>query len=261
MQQIFDRKLLVKNKIKLASQNVQDNAQDKFLLDMASQDIIERLQLISKKFQSILVINGFDGRITQQLKQLYPEAEIYITEQCSELVAASLKAQTIIMDDENLGFKEQSFDLIISLANLQFTNQPFQYLLATTKLLKKDGMHLLNFYGGVTLNKLKQKIIAVESKAQLAHHPFIHPTINAIALSQLVQQLPVSMKIIDSDIQQVEYSKFENLIFDLRQMAATNICLNRNKYNFSKKLYQSLKADFNQQPCIEEFELISAVIA
>ena len=110
---IFDRKKIQQNRERAACK-LNDYG---FLIDWTRDQLLSRLDIIKKDFQSTLQLGCRTAIKKENIKgcQFLLKADITPT-------LLQHNALSIVMDEELLPFKKESFDLIISPLNLHTTN-------------------------------------------------------------------------------------------------------------------------------------------
>lgn len=149
----------------------------------------------------------------------------------------------IIMDEENIPFKNNSFDIIISNLYLHNVNDPSSVLKKLYDILKPNGAIILTIPALGTLNKLSESLFETEMKTFSGISPRIHPFPSVEVLGNLVQSSGFKEITVDKDEIEIMYKDFNQIFKDLQHSAQNNILTNRNKKfvgkNFFKKVQES----------------------
>ena len=142
---LFDRKKLMRSRVRAMTYNIPN-----FIYEHTAQDLSSRLDEINRDFKSILILTKNKNFISNKLLARQIKDPLII----SPLSLSNQKA-IMIEDEENLPFKENSFDLILSDLMLHASNNLKTSLEKIHALLKPDGLMLCSMFGSDTLRELK----------------------------------------------------------------------------------------------------------
>lgn len=250
MQIIFNRKKLEKHR-NLAA-NYLPNYD--FLLQLATNDIFARLEIIDPLYEkkTILDLGARNGTSTKKLKQLYPAAKLVASDISFNMLNNNLHDVKVQLDEELLPFQKNSFDLIISCLNLHWINDVPGFLAQVKNILHEDGILIINFFGGATLQKLKKSLIDLEFSINKAMSQRVSLFINLETATNLMKRAGFNNFVTDSQIIEVEYSSLYNITKDLSRMGEGS-CFFPHHF-LSKKTLSLMKKeeDFN-----DSFEIIT----
>jgi NADH dehydrogenase [ubiquinone] 1 alpha subcomplex assembly factor 5 len=215
---MFDLKKLERNKKKY-QQKIQDSSFFQFI----NNDLIDRIQPIDRDFKEILIIQpSIERLLTLPLKEKYPNHNLSITHQYTNL-------------------QKNKFDLIIFPMGLHWVSDVQGFLHNTHQALQKDGILVSNFPGGGSLNKLRYKLIEIESINSKPHTPHISPFIQFEQVVPLLQQARFVENIIDMEKLELEYDSALDLMKTLKIIGESNALQSSIPYSINKKMYQELK--------------------
>ena len=245
---LFNRKLLKQNRNRVLNKFLEAD----FIHQETSQIITQTILDCKRNFANVLEIGARSGEFGKK-----------INSQC--LIRSDLAigfAPDVVMDDENLCFKEQSFDLILSNLNLHFINDIPQNLIAIRKLLKPGGMFIASFFGEENLKELKEVFLQTEQKFYNGISPRIAPNVDVKMAGILLQKAEFVDVVAEKHRFEVEYSHPRKLLEDLKNMGETNILNDRSRKFMTKNflfdltnLYQKLYCRHNNQ-YLATFEII-----
>ncbi len=230
--QIFDRKLLQHNLDKFSK----SFAKTDFLFKEIAKRLIDNIGDFKQDFNDILEIGAKDGFLGQELTKIKKSKNLIQTNFSQELNQLNQNPLKAIMDDELLCFKEKSFDLIINNLNLHFVNDVMTSLIQSKAILKDYGIFVSCFFGGNTLNELRDVFNKAELEMYGGISPRIIPFIDIKDAGSLVQKSGFKNVITDSQIIEISYSNILKLLQDLKNMALSNILFDRNKKFITKKM-------------------------
>lgn len=256
---IFDRKLLRNNRQRFAEKFSRCD----FLHKEMAERILEKISDFEQNFDSILEISARDGYLGREIQNLKNSKFLVQTDLSISLLKTNETAAKLIMDDEFLCFKKQSFDLIVSNLNLHIINDIPNFLLQIKNCLKPNGIFIASFFGGQSLKELREVFYQIETENYGAISPRIIPFIDVKDAGILMQKAGFTDTV--SEIEKIEISYINplSLLRDLKNMGEGNILYKRSRKFFSKKLlflleilYQKLYSD-SESRVNASFEIIT----
>jgi len=126
---------------------------------------------------------------------------------------------------------ENSFDLVKSSLVLHWVNDVVGFLLSAKRVLRPDGFFVANFFGGSTLNELKNIFQETDKNALSAR---ISPFIDVKDAGQLLQRAGFALPVVDSETIEVSYENMFALMKHLKKIGENNALVKRRK-NFTGK--------------------------
>jgi len=199
-------------KVRMALNRAQRQGVEPFLLERASDDLIERLVPVLRDFETVLDIGTPGNAFSQALirsGRVAPHA------------AKHIGAEDIVT------LPVQSACLITSGMAFQQINDLPGLLVQLNRALKPDGLLLACFPGGDTLRELRDVLLRAESEITGAAALRVFPMIDVRAAGQLLQRAGFALPVVDSEKVTVRYATIFSLFKDLRAMGATAASLNR----------------------------------
>ena len=230
----FDRFL---RRLRRARAAASGGAADYLLRHMAD-ELIERLDLVTRTFSDALVLGPGD-HLAERLR------ERGLAVACSDA------------DEDRLPFTGPVFDLIVSAGSLDTVNDLPGALIQIRRALRPDGLFLAAFVGAGSLPRLRRAMRAAESAENRPPSPRIHPQIDVRAAGDLLTRAGFALPVADCDTLNVRFSAFRILVADLRAMGATNILAARDKRPFGRTGLGAAIADFEDEGgTAERFEIV-----
>jgi SAM-dependent methyltransferase len=196
--QIFDPK----RRMALRERAMARGIGQSFLMQHMADELAERLDLVSRHFETALLIGpiaGFADRIVQERR----------------LVVTAVA----MIDEEALPFPPASFDLILSAGTLDSVNDLPGALVQIRRCLKPDGLFLGTIFGAGSLSTFKSALLKVDADRATAH---IHPQIDLRAAADLVTRAGFALPVCDLDMLEVRYRDWRTLVSDLRDAGVGN---------------------------------------
>jgi SAM-dependent methyltransferase len=215
---IFDRNLL-----RLRRKRASALGPAAFLLDRVAGDLVDRLSLVTRKFELAADI----GTPGDTLRRLVRQDNL-----AARIIAIGSPAPTadgVIADEEMLPLKDQSLDLAISALSLHFVNDLPGALIQIRRALKPDGLFLAAMLGGETLHELREAFALAESEIEGGVSPRVAPFADLRDAGALLQRAGFALPVTDVDRLTVRYDTVFALMHDLRRMGATNALIERRR--------------------------------
>jgi len=213
--QIFDAKRQ-RAKMPRAYHRLSRENRTSFIWNHIAEEFYERLSAVTREFKTILII----GPMTQYLSSLIDAGEKAIMRDASITLASPFELQDhIIIEEDNLPFEFETFDLIISAGSLDSVNDLPGALLQMRKALKPDGLLLGTIFGSGSLSTLKSIMMSADGDYVKAH---IHPQIDIRTMADLLVRAGFQLPVADRDSMTIRYSSLSTLINDIRDIGAGN---------------------------------------
>ncbi|HEY0413678.1 MAG TPA: methyltransferase domain-containing protein [Allosphingosinicella sp.] len=194
-----------------------------YLLRRAADELVERLDLVSRPFARALDLGCGGGYLTRRIE-----------ERGIEMVSAdpgfafARAAGGVQADEDRLPFADGAFDLVVSVGLLDSVNDLPGALLLARRALRPDGLFLAACAGAGSLPRLRAAMLAADA-VQGGAAPRIHPQIDVRAAGDLLARAGFALPVADAETVEVRFSSFGRLVADLRGMGATNALAARSK--------------------------------
>ncbi|QNM82680.1 methyltransferase domain-containing protein [Sphingomonas sabuli] len=224
-----------------------------FAHDRAFEDIIDRLAIVRRTFESALLVGSANPQWSGQLAAIAPKVTVVDP---APLFAQAAGGQA--MAEDALDVEPGSFDLVVAIGTLDTVNDLPGALLRLRFALRPDGLLIGAMSGGATLPRLRDAMRAADAVSGGAS-PHIHPRIEPGALAGLLSAAGFAMPVVDVDRLSVSYRDFASLVRDLRAMGATNILSARPRRPVSRIALAAAAASFSSgegERTVETFEIL-----
>ena len=205
-----------------------------FLFDRAVRDLDDRLGAVKRGFGRILDLGSPDEASAACLARRFPKAEIIRAPCDGDGLSAAGFWRTVVADDESLPFRGESFDLVVSLLALQWTNDLPGALAQIRRALTPDGLFVACLVGGQTLKELRLALATAEEERLGGASPRVAPFVDLRDLGGLLQRAGFSLPVTDVDTLTVRYADAFGLTRDLRAMGAANALAERSRRPLSR---------------------------
>lgn len=208
-----------------------------FLWDYIADDIAERLSLVSRQFDDVLIIGP-----------LAAFADRIMGERSGEVVKASLSSleatrpDAPVIEEDRLPFQPGSLDLIISAGTLDSVNDLPGALVQMRRALRPDGLLLAHMFGAGSWARLKALMLMAEGGSASPH---IHPQIDLRSAADLLSRAGFALPVADQDVMPVGYGGWRNIVADLRSAGLGNALAGPRRY-LGKNILACLDAAWQQ---------------
>jgi SAM-dependent methyltransferase len=209
-----------------------------YLHRMAADDLLERLDSVTRRFDRALDLGCGGGYLTEALRARGIEVVA-----ADPGLAFARAADGVQCDEDRLPFADGSFDLVVSLGALDNVNDLPGALILIRRALKSDGLFLGAFAGAGTLPRLRGAMLAADA-AEGGAAPRIHPQIDVRAAGDLLTRAGFTLPVVDCHGVDVRFPSLPALVRDLRAMGATNVLANRSIRPLGRFALGAAMADF-----------------
>ncbi len=134
-----------------------------------------------------------------------------------------------IGDLERLPLAAGSLDLAVSLLALHGVNDLPGALIQIRRSLRPDGLFIGCLLGGVTLQELREVLLAAEAETAGGVSPRVAPFADLRDMGTLLQRAGFALPVVDSERVTVRYRDLFGLLRDLRAMGWANALADRRK--------------------------------
>lgn len=218
---IFDSALLTQR-----LERARRMAGDGFLLRRAFDDCLDRIAAVRRPFRSALIYGRSEPDWSDRLADIGID-DITVIEPGSE---ASLPAAP---------------DLCLTIGALD-SAEPLPAILAALRTtLAPDGLLIGAIVGGDSFPALRAAMRAADGEGPAAPH--VHPRIAPSGMAELLGNAGFQMPVVDIDRVRLRYRQLDDLVRDLRGMAATNRLLGRPRKPILRRGLSAARADFAAQ--------------
>lgn len=222
--EIFDRTLRRRRRDRAAARFGDHD----FLIEHMADELAERLTMVTRSFDRVLILGSHDGRIAPRFAA--PGRSIVQADPGFAFAKASAgDGPAVQCDEDRLPFADASFDLIVAVGTLDAVNDLPGALTLIRRALRPDGLFLGAFTGAGSIAWLKRALLAADSAAGGGVAARIHPQIDVRSAGDLLSRAGFALQVADGDRLEVGYGDPTRLLHDLRGMAAGNILAQRSR--------------------------------
>lgn len=223
-----------------------------YLHRLAADELIERLDLVTRDFRRALDLGCAGGYLARRLR----ERGLTVVP-CDAGGAFARAAEGVQADEDRLPFADGAFDLVVSVGALDGVNDLPGALLLIRRALCPDGLFLGAFAGAGSLPRLKRAMFAADAATGGASAR-VHPQIDVRAAGDLLVRAGFALPVVDVQPVDVRFPGLMALVADLRAMGATNILASRSRRPLGRHGLAAAIADFEggEDRIVERFEIL-----
>lgn len=177
-----------------------------WLRETMAADAVERLGFLRWQGERALVSGDWGGTIAEYL------------------AASGTQVERAAASDWTRPLAEGAFSLIVTLAELDTIDDLPGALVLARRALAPGGLLLAMFPGAGSLPQLRQTMLAADGDRPAAR---IHPQIDALAASGLLQRAGFARQAVDHYAVTVRFGALRKLVEDLRDQALTSVLVDR----------------------------------
>lgn len=232
---LFDRALVRRRRDRAA----RDFRAYDFLHARVADDLLDRVEAISRSFRTCLVLGGGGavGRALAARPAARAKIGALIEADLSPGMARLASGPKAAMDEERLPVREGSVDLVLSCLSLHWTNDIVGALIQINLALEPDGFFAGAIFGGGTLAELRSALKVAETRAGREPAARISPFADAIDMAGLLARAGFTMPVGDVDRAVVRYADAFGLMADLRGMGETGALADRTRTPATRGLF------------------------
>ncbi|XP_055878473.1 arginine-hydroxylase NDUFAF5, mitochondrial-like [Biomphalaria glabrata] len=229
---VFDRKAKVLQRERAAQGfDGEDVSVYDYIKDEFGYRTADRVWDIKRKFGVVVDLGSGRGHVSKHLSREMIDTVYQCEFSPSFLHQAAVSPEVpthkMLVDEENLPFKENSIDMFISSLSLHWVNDLPGCFKQVLRALKSDGCFLGSMFGADTLYQLRVSLQLAELEREGGFGPHISPFTTVNDLGNLLSRAGFVLLTIDLDDITMNYPSMFELMFDLKGMAENNCAWRR----------------------------------
>ncbi|MGF0539698.1 methyltransferase domain-containing protein [Agrobacterium sp. ES01] len=233
MEKLFDLDLVATNRLNAIQAK---DASAGFLLEIAAQELAERLQLVERHFEVAAELHGGNGITARECMATGKIGTMIRVE--TDTAFASPGEKVTEASFETVPLEPQSVNLILSPLILHLMNDIPGVLFQMRLALKPDGLLLAAIPGAGTLSELRDVMLAAEVELSGGASPRVIPFADIRDMGALLQRAGFSLPVVDAQTYTVRYDSILPLMRDLKAMGMANPLLGRSRRPVGKRFMQ-----------------------
>ncbi|EJC75947.1 methyltransferase family protein [Rhizobium leguminosarum bv. trifolii WSM2012] len=217
METIFDKTLIAAHRHRALANN---DPKATFLLDIAAEEMAERLGVVERTFETAVELHGATGAAARAALATGKIGTMIRVE--SEKAYAGPGETLIEAPLEDVPLEPQSANLILAPLSLHLTNDTPGVFIQIRRALRPDGLFLAAIPGAGTLQELRDVLLAAEADLTGGASPRVIPFADVRDVGGLMQRAGFTLPVIDTENYTVRYDSLFPLMRDLRAMGMSN---------------------------------------
>ena len=215
-----------------------------FLKDEAAIRLADRVALMRRDFELCLDLGAHDGRLSQHLAPLGKIRTVVQSDPAAKFSDNFFQnhinhraAPFVVHDFTTLPFADKSFDGVFSCLNFHWVDDLPGLFVQIRRLLRPDGLCLINLLGGESLHELRASLIAAEQDITGGFSPRCVPMADIRDIGGLLGRAGLALPVADSDRLTVNYPNMFRLMRDLRGMGEQNVLFARVRHPTKRAVF------------------------
>lgn len=221
---VFDQALISANRRRALARG-DDRAA--FLLDIAAEELAERLSLVERRFEAAAELHGATGVAA---RMAMASGKIgHMTRIETDATPAADGETIIVAPPEQLPLPPASVNLVLSPLGLHLTNDTPGVFIQVHRALQPDGLFLAAIPGNGTLQELREVLLATEIEMSGGASPRVIPFPDVRDVGGLLQRAGFALPVVDAESYTVRYDSLFPLMQDLKSMGMANPLVDRSR--------------------------------
>jgi SAM-dependent methyltransferase len=232
MEIVFDQMLIAANRRRALAQGA---AKADFLLEIAAQEMAERLAVVERHFDEAAELHGATGIAAREA--IATGKVGHLTRIESNAAFATSGEDIIVAETEEVPLAPQSVNLVLAPLNLHVTNDTPGIFIQVHRALKPDGLFLAAIPGSGTLQELRDVLLSTEIELTGGASPRVIPFADVRDVGGLLQRAGFSLPVVDAETYTVRYDSLFPLMKDLRAMGMANPLADRSRRPLTRAFF------------------------
>lgn len=274
---VFDRQLKRRQWAHCLN-NLPDHSYYEYLREESARQITDRLEDITRSFPFALELGSYNGTLGEMIQSGQGLQGIGGIGGIQHLIQASsshklttkshsgqpVAVTNMMIDEEFLPFKEDSFDLVLSSLHMHWVNDLPSALSQVFRVLKPDGAFIASFLGGNTLQELRHCLYLAELERKGGVSPHCSPLLLASDIAALIQSAGFAMPTVDVDTVTVSYPDAFSLMEHIWKMGEGHATFSR-QFQVGRDTFLAMAAIYQKLYGLEDgsvkatFEMIYTI--
>lgn len=232
MQLVFDPELVERNRARAA--RIADHSAG-FLLNMAAEELADRLSAVERHFAEGVELHGMTGATAAAIMSTGKVDRMSRLETTDAFQPAS--GGVTLAPLEQLPLAPESVNLVVSPLSAHMTNDTPGLFIQARRALKPDGLFLAAIPGAGTLAELREALLSAEEELTGGVSPRVIPFADVRDVGALLQRAGFALPVADVETYTVRYDSMFPLMRDLRHMGMANPLTGRSRTPPGRKLF------------------------
>ena len=232
MQLVFDPELVERNRARAA--RIADHSAG-FLLNMAAEELADRLSAVERHFAEGVELHGMTGATATAIMATGKVDRMTRLETTDAFHQRS--GAVMLSPLEQLPLAPESVNLVVSPLSAHMTNDTPGLFIQARRALKSDGLFLAAIPGAGTLAELREALLSAEEELTGGVSPRVIPFADVRDVGALLQRAGFALPVADVETYTVRYDSMFPLMRDLRHMGMANPLTGRSRTPPGRKLF------------------------
>ncbi len=233
---IFDHKVLRNCRDRSIANFHNYNFIHHLISDLILESIIEQ----NHNYNDILEIGALDHYLINNIRHKLPKSNLFSSDISSNCMKLDDHSKKVIMNDEFIAFKEESFDLICSNMNAHFYNDLLGFFIQSYYSLKNNGFFIASFIAQNSFSILKKVFNVIEVEKYQRFVPRLLPTTDVKTAGMLLQKSGFSDIVSMIEEVNIDYDDPKNIFLDIKNSEGSNIMFYRSKKFITKSFFNDI---------------------
>lgn len=217
MQLVFDPELVERNRARAA--RIADRGAG-FLLDLAAEELADRLSAVERRFADGVELHGMTGVAAAGVMATGKVDRITRLETTDQFGTGPGDFRAVPL--ERLSLEPESVNLVLSPLSAHLTNDTPGLFIQARRALRPDGLFLAAIPGAGTLAELRESLLSAEEELTGGVSPRVIPFADVRDVGALLQRAGFALPVADVETYTVRYDSIFPLMRDLRHMGMSN---------------------------------------
>ena len=192
-----------------------------FLKREAALRIADRLELMRRDFPLCLDFGCHDGTLTREIRATGKVGTVIQADPAPGFARRAADCgPALVTGHDRLPFAPASFDAVFSCLTLHWVDDLPGVMAQIRRLLKPDGLCLVNLFGGSTLTELRAALLEAEQELSGGAGPRTAPMADIRDVGALLGRAGMALPVADADRLTITYPDMFRLMADLRAWAS-----------------------------------------
>ena len=204
--------------------------------------LLQRLDYIKLRPQRWLDLGSGTGYITKHLMKKYSKSEFHAVDIAFNMAKKTLQHQSwrrklhvACAAAEDLPYRDDSFDLVISNLMLQWCDDLVATFTGINRVLVPEGCFMFASFGTDTMVELRESWKAVD------HYDHTHEFVDIHDVGDALMTAGFQQPVLDMEKITLTYPSLAAMFRDIKTIGATNASLRRNKGLTGKGAFKKLE--------------------
>lgn len=232
---LFDRQAQIRYRDRAAG----NYAHHSFLKQAVADRLIDRLDVVRRRFDHVIDVDCHDGVLAEQLAG-HPSIDRVTAFDPSAAMVERAQARgvdAVVAAADALPLADASVDAVFSAFSLHWQNDLPGVMSRFRRLLKPDGLLIIALAGGATLEGWRNCLAEAETAVTGGLSPRVMPMADIRDLGGLIGRAGLALPVADSDILTITWPDAFAMMKDLRGMAEQNALMGRLKTPTSRDVF------------------------